>query len=140
MSYLPGAGTLNSFEFQEVSAATRTLGSTGQTTVLNVTEGGILLWCVVEVVNSLSAGGYVGKLKFTVDGGTATSVTVVNGISFVDWMVAGPGLGDGTAAGDKRMIPLGFTYKTSIKVEADCTTAGGGIGSIKVTAGRAKKV
>lgn len=137
MSYVPGGGII-SFEPQEISTATRNM-SAGQTTVVNVTESGILIGAIVEVTASLSAGGYGARLKFTVDGGTPTYIVVVSGIDFETWMTALPGSGDGTTVGDKRFIPLGFTYKTSLKVEADCT-AGGGIGEIRVTVLRAKKV
>lgn len=140
MSYVPGGGGgIISFAPQEISTATRQL-SVGQTTIVNVTEGGILIGAIVEVTASLSSGGYGARLKFTVDGGTPTYIVVVSGIDFETWMTALPGSGDGTTVGDKRFIPLGFTYKTSLKVEIDCTAGGAGFGEIRVTVLRAKQV
>lgn len=139
MSYVPGT-SLQSFTPQEPSVGSKALGSTGQTTVVNVTEAGMVQFVVVETTTGMGGVGATAKLKFTIDGGTASNVTVIDGTLFEEWVIACPGSGDGSTNNDRRMIPLSFTYKTSLKVEIDCTAAGIGSGTLQATVVRAKKV
>lgn len=140
MSYVPATGSLVSFEPQEPSSGSRALTSTGQTTIVNVTEGGLVMGVMLETTTGMGGIGATAKLKWTIDGGTATNVTVINGALFEDWVRACPGNGDGSTNNDRRAIPISFTYKTSLKMEIDCTVGSFGAGTLKATLLRAKKV
>lgn len=130
----------NSYTPQEPSSGSKALTSTGQTTVVNVTEEGIVHFVVVETTTGMGGIGATAKLKFTIDGGTASNLTVINGALFEDWVRACPGSGDGSTNNDRREIPLGFTYVTSLKMEIDCTAGAFGSGTLKATLVRSKKV
>ena len=140
MSYVPTSQL--SFTPQEPSSASRSITSTGQTTVVDVTESGIVHFAVVEMTTGISGTGGTAKLKFTIDGGTASNITVTDSATakFSDWLMAGPGNGDGSTNNDRRTVILGFTYKTSLKVEIDCTAPAFAAGTMKVTVVRSKKV
>lgn len=140
MSYM--LGQLTTFTPQEAASASRSLTATGQATIVDVTEGGIVHFVTVETTTGISGTGGTAKLKFTVDGGTASNLTVTDSATakFSDWVMAGPGNGDGATNNDRRTIILGFTYKTSLKVEIDCTAPAFAAGVLKATVVRSKKV
>ena len=126
---------------QEPSAASKTLTATGQATILDVTEEGLVHFVTIENTTGTAGNTATVKLKFTVDGGTATNVTVMSAAAtFADWALACPGTGDGQTNNDRRELPISFTYKVSLKVEIDVTVAAFALGTMKATVVRSKKV
>lgn len=137
MSYIPVTGT-GGYTPQEVSTASRSLASTGQTTVVNVTEAGIVESVVIQMTVAIGSVSITG-IRFTVDGGTPATRNVINGSVFLDWVLTCGGTGDGTALNDKRILPISFPYSTSLKVEIDCSGATASAGTLQCTVMRSKK-
>lgn len=137
MSYLPAIST-GGYTPQEVTTASRSLASTGQTTVVNVTEAGIVEAVVIQMITAIGSSSTTG-IRFTVDGGTPATRNVINGSVFLDWVLTCGGTGDGTVLHDKRILPISFPYSTSLKVEIDCSTATASAGVLQCTVMRSKK-
>lgn len=138
MSYIPTTGAAG-YTPQAASSATRSLSTAAATTVVDVTEAGIVEFIAIEATSAIAVS-CTATLKFTIDGAASSSRTVISGTTFLDWVLACPGNGDGSVNNDRRMLPISFPYSESLKVEAECTVAGVGSGTLKVTVLRSKQV
>ncbi|TXH57850.1 MAG: hypothetical protein E6Q97_03730 [Desulfurellales bacterium] len=138
MSYIP-ITTSAGYTPQSAVSASRSLSAAAATTVVDVTEAGIVESIVIETTSAIAVS-CTATLKFTIDGSASSSRTVISGTTFQDWVLACPGNGDGSVNNDRRMLPITFPYSESLKVEAECTVAGVGAGTLKVTVLRSKSV
>lgn len=137
MSYIPTSGT-GGYTPQTASVATKALTSNGASTVVNVTGAGIVEAIIIEMTTGMTTGTTTG-LKFTVDGSSAVTRNVINGNTFLDWVLACPGAGDGTVNNDRRQLPISFPYSTSLKIEIDCVTSSFAGGTLQCTVLRSKR-
>lgn len=111
-----------------VARATRTLGGTGTTDVLNTSNPGRLEGVFVRVT---SAPGSTpdAELRINIDGNGATVVLPLYDGAANTWEASAQDLatvGDGDALGDKLYLPVGVEFAASCVVQLVCNTAGSG--------------
>lgn len=119
------------------TVATRALGSTGSTDVINVTETGKLL-AILVYVTGVPAGSPTMRLEIVVDGGTQENIPLYEaannwGDFFVRLTRATTNLtnSNGSQADHNFYLLMDCPYQTSLIVRANCTGAGSA-GSVAV--------
>lgn len=138
MSYTPTVSGVSSAIPKWTVSAGQALASSATTTIVNVTEAGILL-SVQAQVTSAASGTNTAYLKVTADGVAGDNLYLYNGAA--TWYTSSKMFifsGDGTAVDDRMLIPLGIPYRTSLLVELVITAGAGSAGAVCGAVLRAK--
>jgi len=138
MSYTPTLTGVSSAIPKWTVVSAVSLASSATTTVINVTEAGILL-SIHSQVSSTASGTNTAYLKVTIDGVAGDNIYLYNGAA--TWNTTSKMFifsGDGTVVDDRMLISLGLPYRTSCKVELVVTAGAGSAGAINAAALRAK--
>lgn len=138
MSYTPTVSGVSSAIPKWAVVSSVALGSSATTTVIDVTEAGILL-SVHGQVSSAVGGTNTAYLKVTIDGVAGDNLYLYN-VS-TTWNTTSKMFifsGDGTVVDDRMLISLGIPYRTSCKVELVVSPGGGASGAVNAAALRAK--
>ncbi|MEN6536815.1 MAG: hypothetical protein ABFD60_08425 [Bryobacteraceae bacterium] len=134
MSYIP----LESYIPQAIDYSPIDLSSLATTTVVDVTEAGVLVHIGFEAETAIT-GDPMGTVTITVDGATPASMEIFKaGNEFSQELHGAARQGSGPVSQDSCTWILGTRYAKSLKVEVTITS--GGTGTLGFTVSRAKRV